>query len=143
MSSLPGMDDIVVALEQNNRVCQVQFFPIANWQLEKVLGVMQVPFLELIDLQLMSYDPTPPVIPNSFLGGSAPCLQFLHLDVIPFPGLPKLLLSTTHLVTLNLNIPHSNYISPETMAALLSVLSSLEGLILQFLPPQSHPDLES
>ena len=37
---------------------------------------------------------------------------------IPFPGLPKLLLSATHLVQLWLaNIPHSGYISPDVMVA--------------------------
>jgi len=79
------------------------------------------------------------------LGGSAPRLQFFALSGIPFSGLPKLLLSaTTHLVTLWLeNIPHSGYISPEAMVALLSVLSSLELLHLGFQSPQSCPDWSS
>ena len=104
---------------------------------------MQVPFPELTDLQLLSYVETP-VIPDSFLGGSAPRLRFLGLDRIPFPGLPKLLLSATHPVELHLHcIPHSGYISPQAMVAPLSVLSSLEELHLRFQSPQSRPDWES
>jgi hypothetical protein len=38
----------------------------------KSLGPTQVPFPELTDLQLFSNDETLPVIPNSFLDGSAP-----------------------------------------------------------------------
>ena len=65
------------------------------------------------------------------------------LSCIPFPGLPSLLLSATHLVQLRLtNIPHSGYISPEAMVGLLCALSSLKTLFLRFESPQSHPDWE-
>ncbi len=75
------------------------------------------------------------------LGGSAPRLRHFSLNAIPFPGLPKLLLSANHLVALWLtDIPHSGYISPEAMVALISVLSSLETLLLGFQSPQSRPD---
>ena len=80
-------------------------------------------------------------VPDSFLGGSATSLQFFSLSGIPFPGLPKLLWSATQLGFLWLtNIPHSGYISPEGIVALLSVLSSLEELSLEFQSPQSRPD---
>ena len=73
------------------------------------------------------------VQPDSFLGGSAPRLQTLSLDSIPFPGLPKLLLSATHLVRLSLrSVPDSGYISPEVLATCLSVLTRLEDLSIQF-----------
>jgi hypothetical protein len=66
------------------------------------------------------------------------------LTSIPFPGLPNLLLSATHLVHLYLhNIPHSGYISPEAMATCLSMLTSLEELQLGFESPQSCPDQEN
>jgi hypothetical protein len=53
-------------------------------------------------------------------------------------------LSATHLVQLGVfDIPHSGYISPEAIVALLSVLSSLERLSLEFRSPQSRPDWES
>ena len=59
---------------------------------------------------------------------------------IPFPGIPKLLLSATHLVDLRYeNIPHSGYISPEAIVAVLSTLTSLERLSLGFESPQSRP----
>jgi hypothetical protein len=84
---------------------------------------------------------TVPVIPDSFLGGSAPRLRILSLSGIPFPGLPKLLLSANHLVSLSVDdIPHSGYISPEAMVALLSVSSSLRSLSLKFRSRQSRPD---
>ncbi|KAI0268509.1 hypothetical protein BGY98DRAFT_336534 [Russula aff. rugulosa BPL654] len=74
-----------------------------------------------------------PVLPDSFLGGSAPRLQYLRLNTIPFPGLPNLLSSATHLVHLHLHdIPHSGYISPEAMATSLSTLTSLETFCLRF-----------
>ena len=73
-----------------------------------------------------------------------PCLRFLSLTFIPFPGLPKILWSATHLVKLwLLAIPHSGYISPEAMATCLSMLTSLEELKFQFHSPQSSPDQES
>ncbi|KAI0275893.1 hypothetical protein BGY98DRAFT_1188140 [Russula aff. rugulosa BPL654] len=60
----------------------------------------------------------PPAIPESFLGGSAPRLQHLELKCIPFPGLPKLLLSATDLVSLSVSkTPRSGYISPEAMGS--------------------------
>jgi len=143
MSLLSGADDIIVALRQGNRVCEVSLLEIADRQLEKALAAMQVPFPELTWLELISHSETPPVVPDSFLGGSAPRLRLFQLDGIPFPGLPKLHLSATHLNYLDLiNIPHSGYISPEAMAALLSVLSSLEVLVLHFQSPQSRPDWE-
>jgi hypothetical protein len=113
--------------------------------MEKILAAMQVPFPELTKLWLSSScDETMPVIPDSFLGGSAPRLRVFHLYGIPFPGLPKLLLSATHLVNLNLtDIPHSGYISPEPMVAALSVLSSLKSLSFKFQSSQSYPDSES
>ena len=102
---------------------------------------MQVPFPELTELLLWSNDGTLPIIPNSFLGGSAPRLRILDLDGIQFPGLPKLLLSAAHLYSLRLyNIPHSGYISPDAMVALISALFSLKTLSLEFQSPQSRPD---
>jgi hypothetical protein len=82
-----------------------------------------------------------PVLPDSFLGGSAPRLRYLALVSVPFPGLSTLLLSATHLVQLYLHgIPHSGYVSPEAMATCLSALTSLETLQLEFESPQSCPD---
>ena len=138
-------DNIIVALRQSSHVCEVDL-RLVDWQLEEVLAAMHAPFPELTDLRLFSYGETMPAIPNPFLDGSAPRLRHLTLSGIPFQvlGLPKLFLSATHLVTLKLfDIPHSAYISPEAIVALISVLSGLESLSLGFQSPQSRPDRET
>lgn len=127
------MNNIIAALEHNDRICELGLFDIPSSQLETVLETMQRPFPTLTRLQLQSREETVPLHPNSFLGGSAPRLQSLFLDCIPFPGLPKLLLSATDLVDLDLRrIPHSGYISPEAMVTGLSVLTRLESLVIIF-----------
>ena len=140
-----GTDNIIAVLGQSNRVSEVYLWGLAGWQLEEVLAAMQVPFPEMIDMRLIISDgETVPVIPDSFLDGSAPRLQYFELSGIPFPGLPKLLLSANRLVYLWIaDIPDSGYISPEALVALLCALSSLETLILKFRSPQSRPDQES
>jgi hypothetical protein len=80
---------------------------------------------------------------SMILGGSAPRLRYFHLDAVQFLSLPILLLSSTHLVRLYLQrVPHSGYISPETMATCLSMLTSLMDLRLEFESPESSPDQE-
>jgi hypothetical protein len=134
-------DNVIAALGQSSCVCQVDL-DLADLQVEKVLAPMQVPFPELTYLRLASY-PTAD-LPDSFLGGSAPRLRYFELFCISFPGLPKLLLSANRLVNLRLlHFPRSGYNSPEAMAAILSVLSSLETLSLQFQSRDSRPDWES
>jgi hypothetical protein len=143
------VDNLISVLEHGNRICQINFDfrSFTTLQIEKVWTAMQVPFPELTALSLNSLrspSETVPVVPDSFLGGSAPRLRLLTLLGIPFPGLPKLLLSATHLVQLHLSgVPHSGYISPEEMVTCLSVLTSLERLSLGFESPQSSPDQES
>ena len=136
-------DNVIAALEQSNRVCHVRL-DLTGSQLEKVLAPMQARFPELTYLELSSYDRTLPVLPDSFLDGSAPRLRHFELDGIPFPGLPKPLLSATHLVNLSLfNIPHSGYFSPEAIVTPLAVLSSLCTLVLHFQSLESRPDRET
>ena len=77
------------------------------------------------------------------MGGTAPRLRSLVLDGIPFPGLPKLLLSAPHLVVLDLGIPRSGYFPPEAIATVLSALTSLESLCLRFQHPRPRPALET
>jgi hypothetical protein len=140
-----GVDNIIAALEHNDRICQLDLYGISSSHYEDVLGAMQQPFPALTNLQLEhNYISAPPIIPASFLGGSAPSLESLHLTRIPFPGLPKLLLTATHLVRLHLsNIPHSGYISPETMATCLPVLTGLKSLSIGLESPRSFPDRKS
>ena len=93
-------NNVIAALKHNNRICRIDLWDFPSSQLEKVLEVMQQPSpaLSFLVLGLEDREETVPVIPASFLGGSTPHLQTLILDYIPFPGLPKLLLSATHLV---------------------------------------------
>ena len=136
-----GDDNIIAALEHTDRVCGIGIFSVSSSRLETLLAAMRRPFPALAGLRLRSdSEAAPAVIPASFLGGSAPRLQILILDRIPFPGLSKLLSSATHLVDLSLwRIPHSGYIPPESMAACLSVLTRLESLVIRFESPQSRP----
>jgi hypothetical protein len=140
------VDDLISALEHSNRICQIHL-SLTTSQIEKVWTTMQVPFPELTALTLDWWLPpseTVLVMPDSFLGGSAPRLRHLAFFRVPFPGLQKLLLSAIHLVQLHLwDVPHSAYISPEEMVTCLSVLTSLESFSLGFESPQSSPDQES
>jgi hypothetical protein len=142
-------DNVLAEVKHSDRICQIRINleSYSTPQIEKLWTAMQVPFPELgvLDLGYGDGDSSHvPVLPDSFLGGSAPRLRRLALISIPFPGIPKLLLSATHLVHLWLyNIPHSGYISPEAMAACLSALTSLGLLQLGFESPQSCPDPES
>ena len=141
---IEGVDNIIAVLERSDRVHQINLMNVPSSYLENVLAAIQEPFPELTHLGLGSYDKTGPVISDSLLGGSAPRLQFLWLEGILFPGLPKLLLSANHLVDLQLrSIPHSGYILPEAMVTTLSILTCLESLTLVFQSPQSYPDQES
>jgi hypothetical protein len=136
--------NIISALEHSDRICEFHLARVPSPQLEKVLAVVQQPFLALTRLHLGSQDGTAPVVPRSFLGGYTPRLQSLVLDRIPFPGLPTLLLSATHLIHLHLwRIPHSGYISPQAMVACLSALTSLESLAIKFESPRSRSDRNS
>ena len=95
-----------------------------------MVTVMQRPFPVLTHLIISSVDGASPVLPAEFLGGSAPPLQKISLSGIPYPTLPKLLLSASDLERLYLdNIPPTGYISSE---AILLALPKLENLIINF-----------
>ena len=133
-----SVDNFIAVLERNDRVEEIELFDV-GLHLDKVLAAMQVPLPALEDLTLRSDDGTV-VLPDSFLGGYAPYLEFLELNGISFPGLPTLLLSATLLVDLRLfNIPDSGYIPPDTMVTALSALTSLESLFFEFQSPLSYP----
>ena len=137
-----SVDDIVAVLKRSNHVRKIALIGVLGSDLEKGSAAMQVPFPELTYLELTSNEMA--VLPDSFLGGSALRLQYLYFRGIPFPGLPKLLLSATHIVNLRLyDIPHSGYTSPETMVPALSALTSLRVLYLGFQSPRSLPDRSS
>jgi len=142
-------DNITAALEHNDRVWAVHLFDVPTLQLELFAGVMRKPFPELTLLQLHANAKNEstaqaPVLPDSFLNGSAPRLHTLSLDFVLFPALPKLLLTSTNLNCLVLsNIPHSGYISPEAIVICLSSLTRLQTLHLGFRSPSSRPNQTS
>ncbi len=133
-----GEDNILATLEHHNRVCQIVIRNISSSRWENALPLMQKPFPILTDLELEFLDErTASIIPDSFLGGSAPRLRNFQLKSIPFLGLPKLLLSVTDLVHLKLDqIPDSEYISADAIATCLSTLTRLKSLGLSFQSPR-------
>jgi F-box-like len=140
-SALPGVTNLMAVLEQQDRVRGIWINGVPNSLLKKFVAMK--PFPALTSLVLLSNDEKAPILPNSFLGGSAPRLQIIVLRSIPFPGIGKLLLSTTDLVSLYLwDIPYSGYISPEAMVSSLSTLTRLEKLELLFRSPRSRADRE-
>ena len=87
-----------------------------------------------------------PVLPEAFLGGSAPCLRSYTLHGITFPGFCKLLVSTNQLVHLRLvlhDLPDSGYIPPDAMVSCLATLPNLNTFIIEFKLSMSRPRLTS
>ena len=75
-----GMDNVIAAFKYNDRICDVDHREVICSLMEKVLPEMLKPFPALTRLALGSdHDPTvaAPVLPASFLGGSAPSLRTL------------------------------------------------------------------
>jgi F-box-like len=137
-------DTIIAAVEHHDRVCMIALQYSTCSLLEQLLRVTQVPFPALTSLKLNFFGDKSvpaPVLPDTFLGGSAPRLQRLTLCGIPFPTLPKLLSSCHDLVTVSLwKIPHTGYISPQVMATSLIPLTRLESLGIGFESPASSPN---
>ena len=138
-----GMANVIAALKQHCRVRKIHIQGVPN-PLMKKFAAMEKPFPELTHLELESRDENVPILPDSFLGGSAPLLLSLNLYGIPFPAVGKLLLSIQNLVDLRLwSIPYSGYISPEEMVTCLSALTRLKSFRLGFRSPQSRIGGES
>jgi hypothetical protein len=130
--------NIIAALRHHNRVCKILYHNEGFQDpLLKEFAAIDEPFPELTSLNLFSFTQNVPVLPDSFLGGSAPRLRSLHLTGIPYPSIGKLLLSTTNLVQLSLfRAPQSGYIAPETIVPCLSMLPRLKSLVLGFRYPR-------
>jgi hypothetical protein len=134
--------DIIAALRQHNRVRKIYYNDYKNCDIQDspLNGIAEIdePFPALTSLALYSSGQNVPVLPDSFLGGSAPRLRSLFLSGIPYPSMGKLLSSTTDLVRLSLcHIPRSGYIAPETIVPCLSMLPRLKSLELGFRYPRS------
>ncbi|KAI9454365.1 hypothetical protein F5148DRAFT_429779 [Russula earlei] len=121
---------------------ELSIIPTSHW--ERLAAAMRKPFPELKFLYMWVEGDTVMSLPDSFLGGSAPLLQFLLLRNCPFPGILKLLLSAINLVSLSLwKISDSGYVSAQALVTAMSVMSRLETLCVQFqsplYPPSRHP----
>jgi len=119
-------------LMHRDRICAIHLLYSRSSQLDRRVSAMQGQFPALTHLMLDCFAiqrirrRSVPALPVQFLGGHAPRLQTLELYCISFPTLPKHLLSATDLVRLTLrSMPHSGYISPETMVTCLFALANL------------------
>ena len=125
--------DIIGALENPNRIAGIDFGGLTRPKLEKCVALMQQSFPVLSFLHLSS---TPGeitnVIPDAFLGGSAPRLKSVLLSGIRFPALPKLLSSARDLVDLDLESFSIDDISLRAMVTCLFVLTRLQSLTIYF-----------
>ncbi|KAH9049308.1 hypothetical protein EDB83DRAFT_2401639, partial [Lactarius deliciosus] len=134
-------DSMFAALEQRERVRHVRL-AVMDAVFEKVVTFMRVPFPELRYLEISWEGPNTPVLPNDFLGGSAPSLREIQFNGIPFLALPTLLSSAGNLVELMLHERprQTGYISSAAFTACLAVLPSLEYLSIGFYTPASDTD---
>ncbi|KAH9972616.1 hypothetical protein BGW80DRAFT_361082 [Lactifluus volemus] len=154
VTSFDLTDNIIAALEHRDRVSRISIW-LTCLRCEELATIIQEPLPALTNLYLArmsgpgdeNYE-TMPALPATFLGGSAPRLQSLILRSVPFPTLPQLLLSCSHLSELSLHdIYDLGYISPEAMVTGLSTLTRLMYLCIgfggSFLPDQviQHPPL--
>ena len=133
-------DNITAVLERSDRVREIFLANVGRSDWEIYMAAMQQPFPELVYLRLGPNIGAVRVVPDSFLGGFAPRLEDLRLQNIPFPGLPKLLLSATHLVNLSLYQVSYSHIFSEEIVAALSTLISLESLKLGFKSSRFFPE---
>jgi hypothetical protein len=94
-------ENLLAVLEHHNRVRVIILRMMdSQSQLDEVAMAMQQP---LTVLRLGMSDWPVPILPNGFLGESAPSLRDIHLTGISFPALPRLLLSTRELTDLYLD----------------------------------------
>ena len=135
----PSVTDVVSVLKRHDRVFKILIDDVPNSLLEE-LAMGNELFPALIELDLVSFKGDPPILSDSFLGGSAPRLQSFSLWGIPFPAIGKLILSARDLVTISLGlVPPSGLMLPEAMVDILSTLTKLKTLRLNFLcfePPE-------
>ena len=134
-----GVKNLIAALKCHDRTSEIHIIDIRGPVLEKLVTVLHEPFPVLTHFILSSTDESVPVLPETFLGGSAPRLQSLQLIGIPFPSFPKFILCFPLIVDLHLSeIPNSGYISPEVMATCLAALPNLGFLSIGFRSPPSR-----
>src|SRR6266576_3693562 len=127
-------ENVLAFLELHQRVCEIDLTGVSNKRLERVGQMIQKPFPALTKLLLKSTSSSPLVLPDSFLGGSAPRLRVLQLEHILCPALPNLLMSTTDLRYLYLSSipPSTTDIPSQVMVTCLSQMTRLKVLVIEF-----------
>ena len=78
---------INAALRHHSRVCKIDY---RTWRFQdsflKEFAAIDKPFPALTSLTLLSSQQNVTVLPDTFLGGSAPQLRSLYLEGIPYPS---------------------------------------------------------
>jgi len=136
------LENVIAALENHDRIAFIDLIEFSGPAMKRFVAVMLRQFVALAHLRLYLEERTALVLPEAFLGGSAPRLQSFELYGIAFPSLPRLFLSN-NLVYLSLKkIPASGYtaIAPEAMAAFLAPLSNLKEVSIGFSSPRPRPN---
>jgi len=137
--------NFVAALKHPDRISDIRLNSLTRIGVMVFVNMMRYPFSALTHLSLGSIDDDELVLPDGFLGGSAPSLRTLLLEGIAFPALPNLLLSTTQLVTLRISSSSTiGYISPGVLATCLVSLPNLKQVNIEFTlsdPDQLSPPL--
>jgi hypothetical protein len=136
-----SVENVIAAIEHgHDRIDQIFINRINGSALEILAAAVQHPPPSLKHLRLTPFDESAPVLPETFLGGSAPLLETFETFGIPFPTFPRFISSSTHIRYLHIyDIPHSGYISPNAMVACLAALPNLEVLEFGFGSPLSRP----
>jgi len=137
-------DNVISALKYSDRIREINL-TMTSSLLEKLAALVQEPFPSLEYLRMGSQEMLGSVVlPNEFLGGSTPRLRQIDLSGTAFPSLPRLLLSTRDLVSLQLDeIPDTGYFSPEALATGLGATPQLKSLKVHFLSPTAYQDQET
>ena len=148
------VDNLIAALEQPDRVHLINLWITSlDSRADDVLENMKVPFPTLTHLELTGPTELPYegddyegiYLPRGFLGGSAPCLQYLRFEAVNailFQELPRLLLSARSLTSLKIeDIPNCfGYNLPEATVRALAGSTKLRTLSINFRFPEEPPD---
>ena len=131
-------ENLVTVLRQPDRIYEVGLTITGSLGV-RLAAEMQKAMPSLETLRLMVQHNAELLLPDDFLGGSAPLLSVINLHGVAFPALPKLLLSAGNLVSLELeSIPRSGYFSPEALIMGISAMTQLKALTIHFTFPISH-----
>ncbi|KAI9463595.1 hypothetical protein BJY52DRAFT_1184604 [Lactarius psammicola] len=131
-------ENLVTALRHPDRIYEIGI-TVTGSLCDRLAAEMQNTMSSLEALRLMVQGKAELLLPDQFLGGSAPLLSVISTYGVAFPALPKLLLLASNLVSLELwNIPRSGYFSPEALVMGLSVATQLKSFKIHFDFPISH-----